>query len=89
MSLRTITPKHRDLRQITIHVFSCIDASAMQNFGEWMGLDYILVKFWESRSLHLEVAGTTGQDMRYWVGCLLPETTKRGIVNLVERPLLA
>jgi hypothetical protein len=87
--LQTITPEHQDLRQITIHVLYRLttDANAVRTIGEWTDLDLLLVKLWESRSIRPRVEGVAEQDMRSCVERLLPEITRRGIVDLVERTL--
>jgi hypothetical protein len=89
ITLRTITPEHRDLRQIILFAFCCspIDANPTQTVGEWMGLDLLLVKLWELHSIRPNVDGKDEQDLRRRVGRLLPEMTKRGIVDVVERTL--
>ena len=99
-ALRTITPKHRDLRQISIHVSydpttAGAGANVWQTIGpireQWLVLDRLLVQFWESRSIRPRAtcATWTGgeQDTKDCVRCLLPETTRRGMVeiDLVER----
>jgi len=53
----------------------------------WSDLDHLLVQFWESRSIRprigcFRVRGVK-RNMDYCVGCLLPEITKRGIVDLI------
>jgi len=96
-ALQTITPKHGELQQISIYVPYYltrynVGADIRQSlgetvFGQWSGLDRILVQFWESRSIRLRVGcvrlGEKGQNMGYSVGCLFPEITKRGIVDPV------
>jgi hypothetical protein len=100
-ALQTITPEHRDFRQISIHtphdlILAGGDANVRQvieeaAYEQCLGLDRLLVQFWESRSILPRVicATQTGeeQDTTYCVGCLLPEITRRGIVviDLVER----
>ena len=96
-ALQTITPEHRDLRQISIYLpfqltFYKIDANIKRSFGEaasrsWSSLDHLLVQFWELRSIRPRVGcatqGEKGQNTEYCIRCLLPETTKRGIVDPV------
>jgi len=97
-TLRTIAPEHRDFRQITIYLpydaaLSGAGANVRQSvgeyvFGQWSELDHLLVQLWESRSIRprtLYLApGGTGKDIIECVGCLLPEVTRRGIIDLAE-----
>ena len=102
VTLQTITPKHRDLQRISIHIpFDFLFTNAYTAakarriigeviYKEWLDLDHFLVQFWESCSIRPKV--TLGvstrevkQNMRCCTECLFPETTKRGIVDLVER----
>ena len=99
VALRTITSKHRNLKQISIRVpyaFTLIDAEADIGravgeavCGQWLDLDRLLVEFWEARSIRTKVILAPKmwegkQDMGYCVGCLLPEATRRGIIDLVK-----
>ena len=96
-ALRTITPEHRDLRQISIYVHTTppnsVGADIRQIvggriFGQWLDLDRLLVQTWESFSVRPRVLYAMpkkgGRDMRYCFGCLLPEVTKRGMIGSVE-----
>jgi len=96
IALQTIAPQYRNLRTISIYlpiylvsfdVGSNIRESLGEVvFGQWSDLDHLLVQFWESHSIRPRV-GCKGLRERsntgYCIGCLLPETTKRGIVDLV------
>jgi hypothetical protein len=93
-ALQTITPEHRDLRQISILVdftipFLSTGASAETIEEQCLGLDRLLVQLWESHSIQPKVECTVlkgkEQDARDSVGRLWPEITKRGIINLVVR----
>ena len=65
-----------------------------QAFGEgvleeWLDLDRILVYLWGSFSIHTNMIWTMGRlegVLGNYIGCLLPEMMKRGMVtvNLVE-----
>ena len=97
MTLQSIPSKHRDLQQISIsvpHDFALINVGA--NIGqiigeavyrEWLDLDRLLAQFWESRSIRPKLIRTAQEkrkrNMRYCIGCLLPEITKSGIIDLV------
>jgi len=93
MALQTITPEHRDLRQISIHMpqFLTLLGTGVGRFlgdaacREWSDLDCFLVQFWESRSIRLR-AGCVSMGQRLegtedCIGCLLPEMMKRGIAD--------
>ena len=93
-ALRTITPNHRDFRQITIRIpyyltlpkvlASIRRAIGEENYRLWLDLDRFLVQFSESRSIRPKVVCTTARGTRGSIGCLLPEASKRGIIDLVE-----
>jgi hypothetical protein len=93
-ALRTITPKHRDLRQIRIDVsFNVVllgaganvpQAIGEANYRQWLDLDRFLVQFWESHSIRPKFTSTTERDMRKRFRRLLPEITKRGIIDILE-----
>ena len=97
-ALQTITPKHRNFRQITIHLPYClvllgVGANVSQTVEEadirqWSDLDRFLVQLWETRSIRpkAEWVMELGTYMRDLVGCLMPEITKRGIIDLIECP---
>jgi hypothetical protein len=94
-TLQTITPKHRDLQQISIRVapqstivIAGPGANGEPTIGEpirgrCLGLDHLLVQLWVSHSIRPKVM-YTGKDMRGYIGRLLPEIAERGIVDLVE-----
>jgi len=89
VALQTITPQHRDLRQISIYApyhSTPYDAEIMQSLEEatyrqWLDLDRLLVQLWESRSIRPRVGcqGEKCQNTESIIGHLLPEITKRGI----------
>jgi hypothetical protein len=101
-TLKTI-PKHRDLQEVSIYLPSYVAITGVgrnasqvigeENWGEWLDLDRLLVQFWESGSIRPKVVcpmrAKRGLDPRHRVEyrCLLPEITKRGIIDLVEPPL--
>jgi len=96
-ALQTITSRHRDLRQISIHApwsLNNTDADAIAEqtvevTGQLLELDRLLVHFWESRSVRPRVVCAMleegDQRMKYCVRYLLPEITKRGIVDLIDQ----
>ena len=100
-ALQTITPKHQDLQQITIHipyyltvakVFADVRrAIGEAGYGQWLELDRLFVQVWESRSIRPKAVVCAMQvkekeDMRDCIGRLLPETTKGGIIGFIDRP---
>ena len=57
--------------------------------ARWLDLDRLLVNLWESRATRIKVMYhqpelTRAKAMKDWAMHLLPELTKRGIVDLVE-----
>ena len=101
MAIQTIPLKHRDPPQISIHVpydttLANLGANLGQDigervFGQWPELDRFLVQFWESCSVRPKVVCTrlkeekAKEKVRGSIKCSLPEMTKRGIIDLVER----
>ena len=96
-ALRTVAPKHLDLRQISIHVYfdsaNSVGANVRQIIGEqlfeqWLGLDRLLVQLWESHSIRPKiqyyVLMRKEKDVSDCVGCLLPGTTEGRIIDLVD-----
>ena len=102
LTLQTITPNHRDLRQICIYLeydwavtmpgVNVRQTIGGAEYGQWLALDRVLVQLWESYSIHSKVKYSRvwreekreENEVAEFVGCLLPETTKKGIINLVE-----
>jgi hypothetical protein len=92
-ALQTITPEHRDLLQLTIDIPCNLTAIGFVANGEaigelahgqWLDLDRLLVQFWESRSIRPKVVYTVGFGMKDFVGSLLPEIMKRGVVDVMS-----
>ena len=96
-ALQTITPNHRDLRQITIRIphhltHAGVLANIERSIGEaharlWLDLDLFLAQLWETRSIRTKVICTTEGSMGVNIECLFPEMMKRGIIDLVEYDL--
>ena len=89
-ALETITRKNNALHQVTIYVFDEVsggpDVSPFQRFyREWTSLDRLLVEFWESRSIIPKLQNPWGgeDDPAWYIRDLLPESTRREILNLV------
>jgi hypothetical protein len=103
MALRTVTPNHRHLQQISLYMDrlrSCHTPRqdpahsghgvGESNYREWLELDRLLVKLWESHSIRLRVScyaspGKEGEVTRSRIYILLPEVTSRGIADFVWR----
>jgi len=97
VALRTITPEHQDLRQISIHETHCsrfVERGAevrrligVRTARLWSELDHFLVQLWESRSIRPKMlyGAFPGKEraVRDLTGYFLPEITRRGIVDLV------
>ena len=97
-ALKAITPKHRDLRQISISVeYYSVDVLlgldveqivGRQTPGQWSELDRLLAKFWGSHSTRPEILcyglSVKKEVMSDLVGRLLPEATEEGIIDLVD-----
>jgi hypothetical protein len=88
-ALRTVTRKTQGLQQISIFIHNMsIARIGGRIYQHWLDLDRLLVQLWESDSIRPKVIDATAtlkdeQQMRVWFGCLLPEATKRGVVDLV------
>ena len=85
-TLRTVESK--TLQSITI----CPGSKIPETVGEaihqeWKDLDRLLARFWTSHSIRPQVVyvvGKEGKDFRGTAPSLLPELTRRGLVDLVE-----
>ena len=97
MALETITFEHRNFQQISIHAPyhppSIVDHTNLKKtLGEphhrqWMVLDLLLVQFWELRAIRPKIVCGVPREKKWvyeYVGSLLPEITKRGIIDLVQ-----
>ena len=91
VTLQTVESKK--LQQITIHPF---EITRLENLAkemvhrEWHDLDRLLVQFWTSLSIRPQVVYEQAEgrkDLRDYSPSLLPELTRRGLVDLVENPL--
>ena len=96
-TFKTITPGHRNLREVSIQsralsdpAYCNIDAGTVltnELYGHWMDLDRALVQLWELRAVRAKISyfpGIRRERVREFVEGLLPETTERGIVELVN-----
>ena len=96
-ALKSITPHHHDLRYISLRATAVLrDMDDMQETSrpEWLELDSVFVRLWESLSARpnawYRLPPSIGVDRaREIMGNLFPETTKRGILDLsTNKPLL-
>ena len=97
MVLRTITSKHQDLQQITIHTpyHRCPATPESESLGEaagedgsrqWMDLDNLLVQLLESHAICTKVAHGRGKsesksEMCEHIRALLPKVAERGTIR--------
>jgi hypothetical protein len=90
-TLETLTPDHRDFRQVSIYLnIPHLDALYFRfyladgAYEKWSELDCLLVQFWELRSIRATVAPQGTQADNDWIECLFPKITARGIIDLAE-----
>lgn len=98
MALRTITPEHEDLHEVSIH-FTSYTLSPIQGpfnlrqiiggetYMKWMDLDRDLVQLCETHAVCVGVRclSTMEQDEVWeYVEGLLPGVTKGGMIRLVD-----
>jgi hypothetical protein len=86
MALQTIQSK--SLQQITIHPYAIFTNPIREMvLQEWHDLDRLLIQFWTSHAIRLKIAHGTGKreyDLRTFAPDLLPELTRRGLIDLVQ-----
>ena len=76
--------KSKTLQHISLHL-GTVDTIGDAVFQEWQDLDRLLVQFWTLHPIHLQVTYEMGEgDLRDHLPGLLPELTRRGLVDLVE-----
>jgi hypothetical protein len=91
-TLNTILPEHRDLQKITIyfephHDIFADDPEYLKRvvgkwtYKQWMDLDDRLLQLWEAHAVCIRLVGARNKFKS--VISLLPETAKRGIVQLL------
>ena len=89
MALQTV--KSKNLQQITIHPYATALVNVTEETAgrEWQDLDRLLVQFRTSHSVCPKVVYEVeagGQGWRDCASILLPELTRRGLVDVVECP---
>jgi len=86
MTLQTV--KSMNLQSITIHLTTGVLQMLRKVADrEWNDVDQLLVQFWTSHSIRPQVVyvtGIRGEDMRDYAPSLLPQLTRRGLVDLVK-----
>ena len=94
-TLKTITSRHRNLREVAIKGQALSDstdwpanAAAVEDdmCEQWVDLERTLIQLWESHRICAKVKyySWKGEESRELMENLLPEATKRGIVGLVD-----
>ena len=82
------TNQSKNLQRIAISLCeTALDDMTDMATQEWMDLDHLLVQFWGSHSIRPRVAYVTdeeGLDMEDYSMVLLPELTRRGLIDLVK-----
>ena len=97
MILKTITLEHLDLRKVSFHCHSFYNFGdnrtnartvvGEEMYGHWMDLDRAIIRLWESHAARMEISYRSrgeGERACEFVGGLLPDTIKRGIIKLVD-----
>ena len=87
MALQTVDSKN--LRWITVRPDADTFVRTIKEpvRHQWQDLDQLLVRFWTSHSIRPIItygAGARRKDMRDYASSLLPELSRRGLVDLVE-----
>ena len=89
MAIKTIESKN--LQQITVFSYGGTISFQIKEAvpQEWQDLDHLLVQFWTSHSIRPKIMYRRNQggedEARGFVQRLLPELTRRGVVDVVER----
>ena len=86
-SLQTVVSE--SLQQITIHPHATVLLGTAVR-QEWQYLDHLLVRFWTSHSIRPRIVYEQymgEREMRNHTSSLLPELTRRGLIDLVEHSM--
>jgi hypothetical protein len=84
MALQSIESK--SLRQIIIHYYIFPNPDGETVHQAWRDLDRLLVQFWTSRAIRPKIkygAGERENDLKGLASSLLPELTRRRVVDLL------
>jgi len=85
VSLQTVGSKN--LQQITIHPHpTALTGTEVRQ--EWQNLDHLLVRFWTSHSIRPRILYKGGRETRDHASSMLPELTRRGLVDLVDHDII-
>ena len=83
------TTESENLRRITLCPYDVsLDDPTEEVYREWLDLDRLLVRFWTSHSIRPRAVYEPDDeelDMGDYAPHLLPELTRRGLIDLVER----
>jgi len=83
--LNTIGSKHLQHMSLELYCYLTIGDTIWERVRqEWLDLDCLLVRFWDSNSLRSRVTYRPVKGMSDHMAGLLPELTRRGIVELVQ-----
>jgi hypothetical protein len=100
VALKTLTPRHANLQKVAIHIpiparlspvdepFDVKKTVGGEVYSQWRDLDCVLVQLWESHAICLQVICSTGGEekvAREFIEGLLPEMTKRGRLEMVNK----
>ena len=91
LALKTITPDHRNLHQISIYIPTYSFLNTSQSLGEiyshWVDLDCFLIKMQDLNTIHTRVmhGAEGGEDVYECTEMLLPDMMKRRMIELVNQ----
>ena len=91
LALKTITPDHRNLHQISIYIPTYSFLNTSQSLGEiyshWVDLDCFLIKMRDLNTIHTRVMhwAEGGEDAYECTEMLLPDMMKRRMIELVDQ----
>ena len=97
LTLKTITSEHRDIQESLIQARALSNltdwptstaAVGDNTRGQWLDLERILIQLWKLHTACAKIGYYPGMrgECHQLMGDLLPEATKRGIVELVKSP---
>lgn len=98
LALQTVGHEHRDLQRISINAHPALTITPSSSYpdigqaigegtiGQWLDLDRLLVHLQESRSIRTRIVRPRRRSKSGtvdYIGDLLPEITKKGMIELV------